>query len=221
MPLLSTLKKRYSSMRSFLWLKDGLTAERAADSALAIKALTATTTDGYYWIRQRNGTPVQIFCIMQNIDGGGWMRLNSNVATWSHSRGSSSWSGETRIVNFTQSDAGCAGAPQYTMSNTLNFTEYTLLFQRVTSIGQCSSWTNQNFSGWYDPPYVGTADSYGMCTWGDGVFARGCCDPSLGLSTQKLHWRIKGFNATGNYNISHSLACTNESGQRNEVWWVR
>ena len=221
MPLLGTLRKRFSSMSSFLFKLDGSSADRAASSALAIKALTGTTTDGFYWIKNRSGTPVQVYCIMQNIDGGGWMRLEGSLASWSHTNGSSSWSGSTRIVNFSQNVPGCGGATQYTMTNTLNFTEYTLLFQRVTSIGQCSSWSNQNFSGWYDPPYTGTATSYGMCTWGDGVWARACCNPSLGLSTQKLYWAVKGFNSGGNYSITHTLNCTTESGQRYEVWWVR
>lgn len=223
MPLLGSLRKRYSSMSSFLWKADGSTAERAADSALAIKALTGTTTDGYYWVKQRNGTPVQVYCIMQNIDGGGWMRLNSSTASWSHTNGSSSWSGETRIVNFTQNVPNCAGATQYTMTNTLNFTEYRLLLQRITSIGQCSGWTNQTDSGYYDQavPYNGTYTSYGMCNWGDGIFAKGCCDPSLGGPSQRYYWVIKGSSGTSNYSIVHSLNCTSESGQRYEVWWVR
>lgn len=210
-------------MSSFLWKQDGSSAARAANSALAIKALTGTTTDGFYWIKDRSGTPVQVYCIMQNIEGGGWMRLEGSLASWSHTRGSSSWSGSIRVVNFTQNDGGCAGAAQYTMTNTLNFTEYRLLLQRITSIGQCSGWTNQTSSGYFDSnvPYNGTSVDYGMCNWGDGIFAKGCCDPSLGGPSQRYYWVIKGSSATSNYAISHSLACTAESGQRYETWWVR
>lgn len=222
MPLLSTLRKRFSAMGSFLWKADGSTAEKAAASALAIKALTGTTTDGYYWIKQRNGTPVQVYCRMSNIDGGGWMRLNSNTASFSHTHGSSSWSGETRVVNFYDGSGGCEFYQQYVMSSTLNYTEATVLIYRVTKIGQCSSFTNSVASGYFDyaVPYNGTYTGYGMCSWGDGVFATGCCNSDL-VSGLKRYWVVKTANAAGNYNITYGLACTPESGQAYHEWWVR
>lgn len=222
MAILSMISKRFGSMSSFFWKKDGSTADRAADSALAIKALTGTTADGFYWIKNRSGVAVQVYCIMQNIEGGGWMLLDSTNSTFSHFVGSSSWSGSTRIVNFTQNDGGCAGVNQYNMTNTLNFTDYRIQVQRVSSIGQCSGWTNQTDQGYYDHavPYNGTYTSSGMCTWGDNVYAYGCCNASLGAPL-KNYWIVKGANVAGNYTVTYRLACTAESGTNYQTWWVR
>lgn len=208
-------------MSSFLWKADGSTAERAATSALAIKALTGTTTNGTYWIKKIDGTPVQIYCDM-NTDGGGWMRLNSNVATFSHTNGSSSWSGDTRIVNFYDGSGSCASYQQYALTATLSYTQANVLIYRVTKIGQCSGFTNSVASGYYDysVPYNGTFTSYGMCTWGDGVFAQACCNSDLSASL-KRYWVVKTSSATSNYTINYTLACTPESGQAYHEWWVR
>lgn len=50
---------------------DGSTSVRAASSATAIKTMTGTTTNGYYYVNI-NGTPRNIYCDM-STDGGGWM----------------------------------------------------------------------------------------------------------------------------------------------------
>ena len=56
-------------------LPDGSTSARASTSASAIKTLTGTTTDGYYWIQASGmANPVQLWCDM-NTDGGGYMRF--------------------------------------------------------------------------------------------------------------------------------------------------
>lgn len=52
-------------------LADGSSYSSAAESAVAIKALTGTTVDGFYWINI-NGVPTQVWCDMNN-NGGGWM----------------------------------------------------------------------------------------------------------------------------------------------------
>jgi len=51
----------------------GSSSALSACSAVFIKAQTNTNTDGMYWITL-NGTPTQIYCIMNSAaDGGGWM----------------------------------------------------------------------------------------------------------------------------------------------------
>ena len=67
-----------TSTRVFSILKkwmDGTSSAQFATSASAIKTLTSTTTDGYYWIKASGmANPAQLWCDM-NIDGGGYMRF--------------------------------------------------------------------------------------------------------------------------------------------------
>ena len=54
---------------------DGSSAAKANVSASAIKTLTSTTTNGYYWIQASGmANPKQLWCDM-NTDGGGYMRF--------------------------------------------------------------------------------------------------------------------------------------------------
>ena len=56
-------------------LLDGSTSAKANTSASAIKTLTSTTTDGYYYIQASGmANPVRLWCDM-NTDGGGYMRF--------------------------------------------------------------------------------------------------------------------------------------------------
>lgn len=53
---------------------DGSSAASAGESALAIKTLTGTNTDGVYWINLPTAGPTQVYCVMDSTyDGGGWM----------------------------------------------------------------------------------------------------------------------------------------------------
>ena len=64
--------RAFSILRKFA---DGSTSAAFATSASAIKTLTGTTTNGYYYIKASGmANPVQLWCDM-NIDGGGFMRF--------------------------------------------------------------------------------------------------------------------------------------------------
>lgn len=61
--------------------RDGLSQRTAGTSALSIKNLTGTTTDGAYWIQPVGcPEPFQLHCYM-SIEGGGWMLVLRNIST--------------------------------------------------------------------------------------------------------------------------------------------
>ena len=68
----NTSTRAFSILRKFA---DGSSQAAFATSASAIKTLTSTTTDGYYWIQASGmANPVQLWCDM-NTDSGGYMRF--------------------------------------------------------------------------------------------------------------------------------------------------
>jgi len=68
----NTSTRAFSILRKFA---DGSAQDAFATSASAIKTLTSTTTDGYYWIQASGmANPVRLWCDM-NTDGGGYMRF--------------------------------------------------------------------------------------------------------------------------------------------------
>lgn len=81
---------------------DGSTSARAGASALAIKQLTGTTTDGLYFIRPGSGAVQQIYCDM-NTDGGGWMMIARSHPTNGPGSGWG-WTGDLigGVTDFTQ-----------------------------------------------------------------------------------------------------------------------
>jgi len=69
-----TVDRAFSYITTNLLL-DGSTEAKANTSASAIKTLTSTTTDGYYWIKASGmANAKQLWCDM-NTDGGGYMRF--------------------------------------------------------------------------------------------------------------------------------------------------
>tara|TARA_Y100000389_G_scaffold143947_1_gene142269 strand:+ start:314 stop:1849 length:1536 start_codon:yes stop_codon:yes gene_type:complete len=68
----NTSARAFSILRKF---SDGSSSTQFATSASAIKTLTGTTTDGYYYIKASGmANPVRLWCDM-NTDSGGYMRF--------------------------------------------------------------------------------------------------------------------------------------------------
>ena len=66
-------------------IPDGSSVARAATSASAIKTLTSTTTNGFYWINPGGLGAILLWCDM-NYDGGGWHLVLCNYGPYSDSR---------------------------------------------------------------------------------------------------------------------------------------
>jgi hypothetical protein len=81
---------------------DGSTAERAAPSALYIKNMTGTNTNGVYWINLPTVGATQVYCIMDTVvDGGGWMMALKATRGTTFPYDSSHW---TTVTTLNPSD---------------------------------------------------------------------------------------------------------------------
>lgn len=67
---------RYTLNSNITGTLDGSSPQRAGVSAAAIKALTGTTADGYYWINLPVVGPTLVYCDM-NTASGGWMHCGT------------------------------------------------------------------------------------------------------------------------------------------------
>lgn len=71
---------------------DGSTSAKAAKSAMHIKNIKPSATDGVYWIDLPTVGPTQIYCIMDSAyNGGGWMMMMKATTGTTFSYSSSYW----------------------------------------------------------------------------------------------------------------------------------
>jgi hypothetical protein len=122
-------------------VQDGSTFSNAALSAAAIKSLTGTTTDGFYWILI-GGTPTQVWCDMNN-DGGGWMlamQTADNNSSWTYDDGL--WT-NTTLVNEGQ-PWNFSGHIKTRVYTTQSFTQIRMVAGRTLSNGLIENWSYSN-----------------------------------------------------------------------------
>jgi hypothetical protein len=124
-------------------LRDGASIGSAADSADAIKTLTGTTSDGFYWILN-NGVATNVWCDMNN-NGGGWMmiaRLHTDNSQWQYDNGI--WTNST-LLNETQ-NADFGGHIKTSLYPTRAFTQVRIAMNtRANGIVE-TGWGTTNFS---------------------------------------------------------------------------
>lgn len=121
---ISTVPRVFSITKKWF---DGTSSLLAAPNASSIKAITGTTTTGYYWIKPTGtSTAYQVHCDMSN-SGGGWMLMSFcgvNVANGAHVEDSYTGSAfnmgstSTSIISTSQS-SGTAGNMGQTFINAL------------------------------------------------------------------------------------------------------
>jgi hypothetical protein len=115
----NTISKSFNIIKKW---RDGSTADQAATSAVAIKTLTSTTTDGKYWLKPTNGSgqPFQAYCIMSR-DGGGWVKaIQYYNATFMASDGAINLTGAWANSEVNRLGAGKIDTRDWTALNTTN-----------------------------------------------------------------------------------------------------
>lgn len=191
--------------------------------------------DGFYWINFESIGPQFVYCILNpNINGGGWMSLNSIIspqisqnhgtnATWETNTESRLMGKNFNILKVNVEERNCGDPSFYELKSPsvhgISYTETMLLMERISTIGQCSAITDQTDAGWYTgPAYSGSYTSSGMCTWGDGVFANNCCG-AQNMTGLKPYWVILGSGT--NPSLRYSVQCAGGTGIHYHMWFVK
>jgi hypothetical protein len=190
--------------------------------------------DGYYWINFSTIGPQFVYCILDtNINGGGWMGLNSTISPQtSNISTSSTWIKNTNnrlkpvnmdLLSIDVVETGCGGTSFYQLKSPsdwgISYTETMLLMERVSTIGQCSAITGQSSAGYFNTSeYFGSFTSNGMCLWGDGIFANTCCG-AQNMTGLKPYWIILGSGT--NPDLRYSVMCAGSSGLHYHMWFVK
>ena len=138
-------------IRSTLSTLDGSTSARAAPSAMYIKYLTGTQTNGVYWINLPTVGATQVYCLMDSKwAGGGWMMLMKGTRGTTFNFSANYWT-TTNTLNPTDLTRNDADA-KFDSFNYYPCLDVLALWPDLTpstggSISQTENWS------WYVPNY--------------------------------------------------------------------
>jgi hypothetical protein len=98
---------------------DGTSASRVATSASAIKSLTGTTTDGYYWIRTPSDNVARQWWCDMNTDGGGYVLIARAYTQLGQNRGN--WFDAANAGGFSPGSSGFYRGGGYFNNNSQDY----------------------------------------------------------------------------------------------------
>ncbi len=123
---------------------DGSSSTLAAESAVAIKSLTKTNTDGVYWINLPTSGPTQCYCLMDDKwDGGGWIMAMKATRGTTFSYSASYWTSDNTLsaTDLTRNDADA----KYDAMNKFQMKDILAVWPDITtqggSIPAVGNWT--------------------------------------------------------------------------------
>jgi hypothetical protein len=161
-------------IRSTISTLDGSTSARAAPSAMYIKYLTGTQTNGVYWINLPTVGATQVYCLMDSKwAGGGWMMLMKATRGTTFTFNSNYWT-TTNTLNPSTGLNRNDGDAKFDSFNYYPCLDVLALWPDLTastggSIAQTENWS------WYVPNYYNKT-SNGRATGIIGFGAAGSRD---------------------------------------------
>lgn len=221
--------KRTRFVGDKILLGDG--AENPVESAVKLKKMRPEVTTGYYWIKTSYmDAAAKVYCNF-DWDGGGWMRLNSTIATISSPKGGSpawyagdnDWQPDLVYGNNVPSGCGNSTSVITVACNKLDYTEAIVLMNRESTIIQCAGFTGSTYTGYYDSVYnryTGSSTALAFCAWGDNIWAGACCGTAIGSNKKCV---IAKCTLTNQQSIAMKSECSDgsDTGRYLNYYYVR
>lgn len=215
------LERFRSSEPVTTWLNgasDGFSSQNAAKSALEIKTLTGTNTDGVYWIDLPVVGPTQVFCLMDSAwDGGGWMMAMKATRGTTFNYDSTHWTTVTTLnpTNVNRND----GDAKFNVMNYFDAKDFLAVFPDISQGGSIAgrgawTWLQNNFSSgtrrttinfFSSTAQTKLLDGKSFSGWASGVFS----------SQAGTQWYGFNFNQYSNARVRWGFAWNNEVNDLN------
>lgn len=175
---------------------DGSSFSAAAASALAIKNLTGTNTDGLYWINLPTVGPTQVYCLMNSsANGGGWMMAMKATRGTTFNYSANYWT-TSNTLNPTTGLSRSDGDAKFDVMNYFQSKDIMALFPDITTNGgglgsnpySCWSWLENDYNGGARITPISFFNTAGTFNTGDVNTAGNYGGKFIGLAKSSSSW---------------------------------